>query len=121
RDVRTGDGGAENGEAFAARDQDLELDALGITALAGREGGDDLAVRPRLRLQLVQGRVDRRELELHPHAIEREARLEVRAKAMLFVFGEDAEEPGIELVLCNDASAAAAALLRDLPEGRERA
>ena len=111
----------EDAEVLAARDEDLELDALGVAALAGREERDDLAVRARLRLQVVERGVDRRELELHAHPVEREPGLEVRAEPMLLVLGEDAEEPGVELVLRDDAAAAAALLLRDLTErGEER-
>ena len=86
---------------------------------AGREVRDDLAVRARLRLEVVEGAVDRREREAHADAVERLALLDVGAEAVLLVLGEDAEEPRIEVVLRDDACAAAAAPLRDLPERDE--
>ena len=56
---------------------------------------------------------------MHAHPVEREPRLEVRAKPVLLVFREDTEEPGIELVLGDDTPAAATLLLRDLAERGE--
>ena len=67
---------------------------------------DDLAVRPRLGLELVERGVDRGEREADADAVEAQALLDVRAKAVLLVLGEHAEEPGIELVLRDDAGAA---------------
>ena len=74
-----------------------------------------------LRLELVERGVDRRERELHAQPVERRPGLDVGAQPMLFVLGEHAEQPGIELVLRDRRSAAAALSRRDTCAERERA
>ena len=101
-----GDGAAQELDGGAARHEDLELDGVDVGAGARRQVRDDLAVRPRLRLELVEGAVDRREREAHADAIEALALLDVRAEAVLLVLGEHAEQPGVEVVLRDDARAA---------------
>ena len=95
----------ELAERRAARHEDLELDGVDVRARARRQVRDDLAVRPRACLELVERAVDRRERELHADPVEPQALLDVGAEPVLLVLGEHAEEPGIEIVLRDDARA----------------
>ena len=79
-------------DRLLARDEDLELDRVGVGAAARRQVRDDLAVRPRVRLELVERGVDRRERKRDAQLVERHPVLDVRAKPMLFVLGEHAEQ-----------------------------
>ncbi len=72
-----------------------------------------------LRLELVERAVDRREREAHADPVEAQALLDVRAQAVLFVLGEDTEQPRIEIVLGDRADATPGALAGDLTERHE--
>ncbi len=97
-------GCAQHVELLSRREQNIELDRVGVRAFTGRQIGDDLPVRLGGGLQTIQRLVDGGEREPDPQAIEKQPLLDVRPQTMLFVLGQDREQAGVEVVLSGRTS-----------------
>ncbi len=92
------DGGGDLVGRSRRAEHHVELDLLIARRLRRRQIGDHLADGLEPRLELVEPLVDRHQVERRVNAIKRSPRLDVLAQPVLFVLGQDRQQPRVEIV-----------------------